>query len=132
MKGVILLTALLFFLPSALQAQQPESPEIAHRELTQTYDDDLEALPDITKWLPVEKFAQELQSAQESRFKRTTFSTDMVIPKKRVNVVVISPDNSTIKFGSHFSISNGSAGSWGVPYPSAFLDARTLSFPTRR
>ena len=29
------------------------------------------------------------------------------------------------------SISNGNAANWGIPYPSAYLDARTLSFPMR-
>ena len=29
------------------------------------------------------------------------------------------------------SVNNGNAANWGNPYPSAYLDARTLSFPMR-
>lgn len=28
------------------------------------------------------------------------------------------------------SITNGSMGNWGMPYPAGYLDARTLSFPS--
>lgn len=117
----------------AQQPQSPDSPEIEHKEpIPQSDDDDLNAMPDITKWLPIEKFAQEMRAEQTARFQASQFSTDMVIPKKPARVVVVSPDNNSVKFGKHITISNGSAGTWGVPYPSAFLDARTLSFPPPR
>ena len=116
----------------AQQPQSPDSPEIERKEHIPPADDDLEAPPDITKWLPVEKFAQELQAAESAKFHPTTFSTSMVLPKAKVKSVRVMPDNNSIKFGQHFTISNGSAGNWGVPYPSAFLDARTLSFPPPR
>ena len=132
----ITLTVLAVLSFSVLRAQQPESPDApatgGEQGMAIPDYDDLDALPDITKWLPVEQFARELQAQQMSRFAPTEFSTSMVIPKRPKRFVVISPDNNTIKFGSSFSISNGSAGNWGVPYPSAFLDARTLSFPVPR
>ena len=132
----ITLTVLAVLSFSVLRAQQPESPDApaTGREQGMAIPDydDLDALPDITKWLPVEQFARELQAQQMSRFAPTEFSTSMVIPKKRVSVVVVSPDNNSVKFGRHFTISNGSAGTWGVPYPSDYLDARPLSFPVPR
>ena len=134
-RSVILIVCAMSIAVSvrAQQPQSPDSPEIGRLEQIVTpADDDLEALPDITKWLPIDKFAQEMQAEQNVKFQRTTFSTSMVLPKKRVKVVSVSPDNNSVKFGQHFTISNGSAGSWGVPYPSAFLDARTLSFPPPR
>ena len=138
MKRVVYILFTLWGLSAAVSvsAQQPENPDapaIGREEGMAIHDyDDLDGLPDISKWLPVEQFARELQAQQMSRFAPTEFSTSMVIPKRPKRFVVISPDNNTIKFGSSFSISNGSAGNWGVPYPSAFLDARTLSFPVPR
>lgn len=44
----------------------------------------------------------------------------------RVTVI----DNNTLRLGPHFSLSNGQAWNWS-PFPNAYLDARTLSFPTR-
>lgn len=44
----------------------------------------------------------------------------------RVTVI----DNNTLRLGPHFTLSNGQAWNWS-PFPDAYLDARTLSFPTR-
>lgn len=41
-------------------------------------------------------------------------------------IVVI--DNNTLRLGRYVNVSNGQAGNWG-PFPDAYLDARTLSFP---
>ena len=40
-------------------------------------------------------------------------------------------DNNTLRLGQHFNLSNGQAWNWS-PFPDAFLDARTLSFPMPR
>ena len=114
------------------QPQQPDAAAAEHRGQAVPSYDELQELPDITKWLPIEQFAREMEAQQSLRFTRSTFSTDMVIPKAKVRTIKVAPDNNSVKFGRHFSISNGSAGNWGVPYPSAFLDARTLSFPAPR
>lgn len=42
------------------------------------------------------------------------------------HIVVI--DNNTLRLGRYVNVSNGQAGNWG-PFPDAYLDARTLSFP---
>ncbi|MCH5329467.1 MAG: hypothetical protein J1E04_00785 [Alistipes sp.] len=133
--GSIIITAAAVLTASAQepQPQKNDGPQTGEQRESVAADDyDLEALPDITKWLPVEQFAQEMQAERTARFAKSSFSTDMVIPKRKIKAVVISPDNNSIRFGEHFSISNGSAGNWGVPYPSAYLDARTLSFPIPR
>lgn len=44
----------------------------------------------------------------------------------RVTVI----DNNTLRLGPHFTVSNGQAWNWS-PFPDAYLDARTLSFPMR-
>lgn len=112
-------------------AQIPEPSKTDGRvESSVSNDDDLYSMPDISKWMPIEKFAEEMQADPQMQ-PRSTFSTRMVIPKPRQKTVVVSPDNSTVKFGRHFSISNGNAGNWGSG-PGAYLDARTLSFPTPR
>lgn len=46
---------------------------------------------------------------------------------RRITVI----DNNTLRLGSHFTLSNGQAWNWS-PYPDAYLDARTLSFPMPR
>lgn len=45
----------------------------------------------------------------------------------RVTVI----DNNTLRLGSHLNLSNGQAWNWS-PFPDAYLDARTLSFPMPR
>ena len=49
--------------------------------------------------------------------------------KPTVSMTVI--DNNTLRLGQHFNLSNGQAWNWS-PFPDAFLDARTLSFPMPR
>ena len=130
-------TATLTATTAAAQNPQPNSPDNPQKRVEdrlQSGDefDELHDLPDITKWLPIEKFAEEMRATESQKYQPRTFTTTMVIPKKQPRFVVVSPDNNTVKFGKNFSISNGNAGNWGVPYPSAFLDARTLSFPVPR
>ena len=45
------------------------------------------------------------------------------------NVTVLN--NNTLRLGPQFNLSNGQAWNWS-PFPDAYLDARTLSFPMRR
>ena len=41
-----------------------------------------------------------------------------------------NPWKVTLRLGPRFTLSNGQAWNWS-PFPDAYLDARTLSFPTR-
>ena len=66
------------------------------------------------------------------RTKPTVSMTSVVVIQKenlpsRITVI----DNNTLRLGQHFNLSNGQAWNWS-PFPDAFLDARTLSFPMPR
>ena len=66
------------------------------------------------------------------RTKPTLSMTSVVVIQKenlpsRVTVI----DNNTLRLGGHFTLSNGQAWNWS-PFPDAYLDARTLSFPMPR
>ena len=55
----------------------------------------------------------------------------VVIQKENLPSRVTVIDNNSLRLGSHFNLSNGQAWNWS-PFPDAFLDARTLSFPMPR
>ena len=66
------------------------------------------------------------------RTKPTVSMTSVVVIQRenlpsRVTVI----DNNTLRLGGHFTLSNGQAWNWS-PFPDAYLDARTLSFPMPR
>ena len=54
-----------------------------------------------------------------------------VIQKENLPSRVTVIDNNSLRLGPHFNLSNGQAWNWS-PFPDAFLDARTLSFPMPR
>ena len=55
----------------------------------------------------------------------------VVIQKENLPSRITVIDNNTLRLGQHFNLSNGQAWNWS-PFPDAFLDARTLSFPMPR
>ena len=55
----------------------------------------------------------------------------VVIQRENLPSRVTVIDNNTLRLGGHFTLSNGQAWNWS-PYPDAYLDARTLSFPMPR
>lgn len=55
----------------------------------------------------------------------------VVIQRENLPSRVTVIDNNTLRLGPHFNLSNGQAWNWG-PFPNAYLDARTLSFPMAR
>ncbi|WP_295937801.1 hypothetical protein [uncultured Alistipes sp.] len=74
----------------------------------------------------------DFQNAPPMKVKPVVSMTSVVVVQRenlpsRVTVI----DNNTLRLGRHFNISNGQAWNWS-PYPDAFLDARTLSFPMPR
>lgn len=88
------------------------------------------ALPDslahMSPWHP----AQKVSGFKPSKPSVTMTSVIVVETGKlpsRVSVI----DNNTLRLGSRFNLSNGQAWNSG-PFPDAYLDARTLSFPGRR
>lgn len=64
--------------------------------------------------------------------KPTVSMSSMVVIQQEnlpANVTVIN--NNTLRLGRHFNLSNGQAWNFS-PFPDAYLDARTLSFPAPR
>ena len=55
----------------------------------------------------------------------------VVIQKENLPSRITVIDNNTLRLGAHFTLSNGQAWNWS-PFPDAYLDARTLSFPMPR
>lgn len=55
----------------------------------------------------------------------------VVIQRENLPSRVTVIDNNTLRLGGHFTLSNGQAWNWS-PFPDAYLDARTLSFPMPR
>lgn len=55
----------------------------------------------------------------------------VVVQKENMPKSVTVINNNTLRLGPHFTLGNGQAWSNG-PFPDAFLDARTLSFPMPR
>lgn len=105
--------------------------EIGYRDFGNTVDshpipvDPYEELPGIEKWLPVEEFAEE---TREALTPAVSMSSIMNIQHDNTpKHLYILPNNALHLW--RISISNGSAGNWGMP-PANYLDARTLSFPT--
>lgn len=60
-----------------------------------------------------------------------SMSSMVVIQKENLPANVTVINNNTLRLGRHFNISNGQAWNFS-PFPDAYLDARTLSFPAPR
>lgn len=57
-----------------------------------------------------------------------TMTSIEAIPRRALPSRVTVLNDNTLRLGPHFTLSNGQAANWG-PFPDAYLDARTLSFP---
>lgn len=60
-----------------------------------------------------------------------SMSSVVVIQRENLPARVTVIDNNSLRLGRHFNLSNGQAWNWS-PFPDAYLDARTLSFPMPR
>lgn len=60
-----------------------------------------------------------------------SMSSVVVIKRENLPAHVTVIDNNTLRLGRYFNLSNGQAWNWS-PFPDAYLDARTLSFPMPR
>ena len=116
-KKLILLPALAFILAAA--AQEPSKFRFAPTD----------SLPADTRRWP------DRPDYRTAEFERPAPAVSMtsvvIIPQHALPARVTVLDNNTLRMGQHFNISNGQAGNWG-PFPDAYLDARTLSFPMPR
>lgn len=89
------------------------------------------SLPDSLSYLS--PWREEYRKIPREEKKRPAVSMTSIVvvgPEempKRISVL----DNNTLRLTPHFTIGNGQAWNWS-PYPDAYLDARTLSFPLPR
>lgn len=126
MKKTIILAAALF---AAIAVCAQEGRNKGFR-LPDSMRYDKLVLPDslahMSPWHPDQK----VKGFKPSKPSVSMTSVVVVEPEKlpsRVSVI----DNNSLRLGSHFNVSNGQA--WNSsPFPDAYLDARTLSFPGRR
>lgn len=125
-KTLILLPAFAFIL--AASAQEPPKYRFAPAD----------SLPATLRFDTADSLARHLPDRPDYRtaeYERATPAVSMtsvvVIPQHALPARVTVLDNNTLRMGRHFNISNGKAENWG-PFPDAYLDARTLSFPIPR
>lgn len=124
MRKMVLATAALA-VALAASAQEPKFD--FRRDSTHTSGFTLpDSLAHMSPWKP------DYKTMAPVRTKPTVSMTSVVVIQKenlpsRITVI----NNNTLRLGQHFNLSNGQAWNWS-PFPDAFLDARTLSFPMPR
>ena len=136
MKKMFLLAVALFAALS-LSAQEPGKFRLVRPDSTRTsgfrLPDSLRVggvVPDSLAHMSPWK--TDYRTAAPLKVKPSISMTSVVVIQKenlpsRVTVI----DNNSLRLGPHFNISNGQAWNWS-PFPDAYLDARTLSFPMPR
>ncbi|WP_418992892.1 hypothetical protein [Alistipes sp.] len=107
-------------------AQEPKF-ELPQRDSTRMAGFQLpDSLAHLTPWKPDYRTMSPIQSKPN-----VSMTSVVVIQRENLPARVTVIDNNTLRLGSHFTLSNGQAWNWS-PFPDAYLDARTLSFPMRR
>lgn len=129
MKRYVLAAAVALLLALTVSARDPE-PRFELKPDTVRRTTPGFTLPDslshLSPWKP------DYRTMAPIRTKPAVSMTSVVVIQRenlpsRVTVI----DNNTLRLGPHFNLSNGQAWNWG-PFPNAYLDARTLSFPMPR
>ena len=129
MKKGILAVVFALLLGVSVSARDPE-PHFELKPDTVRHTTPGFTLPDslahLSPWKP------DYRTMAPIRTKPAVSMTSVVVIQRenlpsRVTVI----DNNTLRLGPHFNLSNGQAWNWG-PFPNAYLDARTLSFPMPR
>ena len=121
----MLLAAVALVVALAVSAQEPKFD--FKRDTTRLPGFTLpDSVAHLSPWKP------DYRTMAPIRTKPTVSMTSVVVIQKenlpsRVTVI----DNNTLRLGGHFTLSNGQAWNWS-PFPDAYLDARTLSFPMPR
>ena len=119
--------AVALFAAFSLSAQEPGKFRLVRSDSTRTGSFRLpDSLAHMSPW------KTDFRTAAPMKVKPAVSMTSVVVIQKenlpsRVTVI----DNNSLRLGSHFNLSNGQAWNWS-PFPDAFLDARTLSFPMPR
>ena len=121
----MLLAAVALAVAVAASAQEPKFD--FKRDTTRTSGFALpDSLAHMSPWKP------DYKTMAPVKTKPTVSMTSVVVIQKenlpsRITVI----DNTPLRLGPHFTLSNGQAWNWR-PYPDAYLDARTLAFPMPR
>lgn len=124
-KSLIAVAAL--FLSLAVSAQEPKKFDFARPDSTRTTGGF--SLPDSLAHLSPWK--QEYRTLPETSKPAVSMTSIVAIPWENMPSRVTVLNNNTLRLGPHFTISNGQAWNFS-PFPDAYLDARTLSFPMPR
>ena len=129
--------AVALFAAFSLSAQEPGRFRLVRPDSTRTgsfrLPDSLRVEMSVPDSLAhMSPWKTDFRTAAPMKVKPAVSMTSVVVIQKenlpsRVTVI----DNNSLRLGSHFNLSNGQAWNWS-PFPDAFLDARTLSFPMPR
>ena len=135
-KRIIVMLAAIAACGGTVEAQQPE-PLLLEPESKVVFKPDtllrhtnpVFTLPDslahLSPWRP------DYETMGPMRTKpKISMSSIVEIQRENLPSRVTVIDNNTLRLGPHFTVSNGQAWNWS-PFPDAYLDARTLSFPMR-
>lgn len=137
MKRYLLLTAVSLAMVLAAEAQDPELDPLLNPEMQVEFKPDTvfrrtnqgftlpDSLSQLSPWR-IDFLPMNTARAQPKISMTSVIEIQRENLPSRVTVI----DNNTLRLGPHFNVSNGQAWNWS-PYPDAYLDARTLSFPMR-
>ena len=129
MKRHFMMAAVALFATWAALAQDPE-PRFDFKPDTVRHTTPGFTLPDslahMSPWKPDYRTMAPLKTKPV-----VSMTSVVVIQRENLPSRVTVIDNNTLRLGPHFNLSNGQAWNWG-PFPNAYLDARTLSFPMPR
>ena len=129
-KGISLLAALAA--AAAVSAQEPRTSGLPQADSLRI-DTMHRAVPTLSDTAPRHAFripVWMMEPAHPRKFNPAVSMTSVILrpePPRKVTVI----GNNTLHAGGHFTVSNGQAWNWS-PFPDAYLDARTLSFPMPR
>lgn len=84
-------------------------------------------VPESFRWHDARSGAQTVETMRPA----VTMTSIRVIPEEALPARIAVQNNNTLRLGPHVVLSNGQASNWGA-FPDSYLDARTLSFPSRR
>lgn len=126
MKKLLFAAAALLAALTAM-AQEPNPFDYIRRDTTRNRGFQLpDSLAHLSPW------REDFRTVSPVRTKpKVSMTSVVVIQNENLPARVTVIDNNTLRLGRHFTIGNGQAWNNG-PFPDAYLDARTLSFPMPR
>lgn len=125
-KMLILAVALAVAMTAAAQEPKFELPRRDSLRLQPQGFKLPDSLAHMTPWNPDYSTMEPIKTKPA-----VSMTSVVVIQRENLPGRVAVINNNTLRMGAHFNLSNGQA--WNhSPFPDAYLDARTLSFPGRR